>query len=164
MKIWIYLNGIQQGPYSLDELADMPVKASTPVWYEGLPQWLPAGEAPATASLFGAEQSPQSSHTEAPRPEPAATPAFEARTVQAAAQSQLPPCPPTFIVWGIFLLICCCVPGGIIAIIFSALTSSAYSRGNYDRARRMSEYAEWTVIISIVLGLVSIPFGWMLWL
>ena len=62
MKIWIYLNGIQQGPYSLDELADMPVKASTPVWYEGLPQWLPAGEAPATASLFGAEQSPQSLH------------------------------------------------------------------------------------------------------
>ncbi len=52
MKIWVYLNDIQQGPYTLEELSQLPVTASTPVWYEGLPQWLPAGEAPETAALF----------------------------------------------------------------------------------------------------------------
>lgn len=37
MKIWVYLNDIQQGPYTLEELSQLPVTASTPVWYEGLP-------------------------------------------------------------------------------------------------------------------------------
>ncbi len=52
MKIWIHLNGAQEGPYSLDELPLERMDADTPVWYEGLANWKKAGEAPVTAPLF----------------------------------------------------------------------------------------------------------------
>lgn len=43
MKIWIYADGRQQGPFELEELLDKHVTESTKVWYEGLPKWYPAG-------------------------------------------------------------------------------------------------------------------------
>lgn len=52
MKIWIYFNGIQQGPYTFDQIKLLPLQPTTPVWYEGLPKWVPAAEAPLTAVLF----------------------------------------------------------------------------------------------------------------
>lgn len=52
MKIWIHLDGKQEGPYSLEELPLSRMTADTPVWYDGLVNWTKAGEAAATASLF----------------------------------------------------------------------------------------------------------------
>ena len=43
MKIWIYVGGRQEGPYTLEELLDKPIDANTKVWFEGLPKWYPAG-------------------------------------------------------------------------------------------------------------------------
>ncbi len=54
MKIWIHVNGVQQGPYSKEQVEAMHLPASTPVWYEGLAQWMPACQAPELADLFGA--------------------------------------------------------------------------------------------------------------
>ena len=54
MKFWIYLNGIQQGPYTFEQVKLLPLEPTTPVWYDGLPKWLPAAQAPATAPLFAA--------------------------------------------------------------------------------------------------------------
>lgn len=159
MKIWIYLNGMQQGPYSLDELSAMGVAPSTPVWYEGLPQWMPACEAEATAALF--EQTPQAAVFE-PQPVAEPQPAFEQGPI--VATEVKPECPPTFIGWSIFCLICCCQVGGILGIIFSSLVKSNYRSGDYKTAEKMSNYAEWTVILSIVLGLVFAPITWLLYL
>lgn len=162
MKIWVYLNGIQQGPYSLEELTQLNLAPSTPVWYEGLPQWMPACEAPVTASIFGAELSEQQpdakpesaqeteSHQEASYHQPAV-----AQTV--AARGDQPAAPPTFIGWSVFVLICCFPIGGVLGIIFSIISGNAYRAGDYVKAARMSESAEWCIIISIVLGLVMMP-------
>ena len=46
MKIWIYLEGRQQGPFQLEELKDLPVTEETKVWFAGLPKWYPAGVIP----------------------------------------------------------------------------------------------------------------------
>jgi len=168
MKIWVYLNGIQQGPYNLDELLDLPVTASTPVWYEGLPQWMPAQEAPVTASLFAAARgAAEQQHQSAPMEVNAGfgdARSQDSYAAHATAMADRPKCPPTFMAWGIIILICCFPLGGILAMVFSALTSSSYSNGDFERARKMSERAEWTIIISIVLGLITAPFSWMLWL
>lgn len=166
MKIWVYLNGIQQGPYTLEELSNMPITASTPVWYEGLPQWLPAHEAPLTAPLFSTARPGDATQATNQQASEAQTSGF--RTEQTyvrptAARAEMPPCPPTYMAWSIIVLICCCTPGGILAVVFSALTSGAYSSGDYEKAKRMSERAEWTIIISIVLGVLSLPFTWLLW-
>lgn len=52
MKIWIYADGRQQGPFELEELLDKPVTESTKVWYEGLPKWYPAGYLDEMRPLF----------------------------------------------------------------------------------------------------------------
>lgn len=155
MKIWVYLNGIQQGPYTLEELQQLNLTPSTPVWYEGLPQWLPASEAPVTASLFATAQGDE-------QPAAQTEPKQESASVRPAAASanvrgDIPPEPPTFIGWSIFALLCCFPIGGLLGIIFSVISGNAYRSGDYAKAARMSEYAEWCIILSIVLGLIMMP-------
>ncbi len=164
MKIWIYLNGVQQGPYTLDEIAAMNIQASTPVWYEGLPQWLPASEAPATASLFSdsGDQYVEVCVAETRLEEEQSDSAANRQTVrQQEAEDMRPPCPPTYMGWSIFATLCCCTPGGIVAIIYTALTTSNYNQGNYDKAAKMSEYAQWAIMISIALGIVLMPLSFL---
>ena len=52
MKIWIYVDGRQQGPFELEGLLDKPVTESTKVWFEGLPKWYPAGYLDELRPLF----------------------------------------------------------------------------------------------------------------
>lgn len=53
MKIWIYLDGRQQGPFELVELLDMPgMNENTKVWFEGLARWYPAGALEEMRPLF----------------------------------------------------------------------------------------------------------------
>lgn len=52
MQIFVIFDGRQFGPYTLDELRRQPITPHTPVWYAGLPDWISAGEAPATRALF----------------------------------------------------------------------------------------------------------------
>ncbi len=49
MKVWIHINGIQEGPFMIDNLPLDRMDADTPVWYNGLPDWMPAGQAPEVA-------------------------------------------------------------------------------------------------------------------
>jgi len=66
-----------------------------------------------------------------------------------------PPMPPTFMVWAILATICCCLPAGIVAIIFSSQVSTRYFARDYEGARRASERTELWIIISIVTGIVT---------
>ncbi|MDE6133962.1 MAG: CD225/dispanin family protein [Muribaculaceae bacterium] len=52
MKVWVYLDGRQQGPFELEQLLDMPVDPTTKVWFEGLPKWYPAGTLEQMKPLF----------------------------------------------------------------------------------------------------------------
>lgn len=146
MKIWIYLNGLQQGPYTFDQIKLLPIDATTPVWYDGLPQWTPAGQAPVTAQLFAAQQpfAPQASPVE-PQPQ--------------MVYVQAPPRPNTYIVLSVILTILCCSPFALAGIITGAISSSRYSAGDYAGAKSMSTATEWLLIISIVWAIVGIPIG-----
>lgn len=139
MKIWIFLNGIQQGPYDLEQLGQLPIEASTPVWYDSLEAWTPAGAAPATASLFALPADPT--------PPPPTAPVEPSHR------------PPTYIGWSILLTVCCCCPAGIAAIITGAITSSRWNSGDHEGALQMSHITEWLLIVTIVLAFISGPFG-----
>ncbi len=73
-------------------------------------------------------------------------------------QGQIPPCPPTYLVWAIIVTVCCCTPLGIVAIIYAANIKNAYYRGDYQKAARNSSRAQAWIIAAIVLGLLYIPF------
>ena len=159
MKIWVILNGVQQGPYNEAQLPELPLTPDTPVWYEGLPQWTPAAAAPATAPRFsdGADDDAT--------PE-AATPSSEPQTRAQQQPSPAPtpqidePCPKTFLAWSIVLTICCCTPVSVAAIFTSAFVSRNYRNGDLRAAQRMSEVTEWLVIIAIVMGIITAPLWW----
>lgn len=65
------------------------------------------------------------------------------------------PMPPTYLVWAILATLCCCLPAGVVAIVFSASVSSKYFRRDYEGARRASRNAEIWIIVSIVAGILS---------
>ncbi|MBD5216626.1 MAG: DUF4339 domain-containing protein [Bacteroidales bacterium] len=167
MKVWVYLDGRQQGPFEFEQLLDMPVDQDTKVWFEGLDKWYPAGTLEQMRPLFdGSLTAVRNAHTE-PETETAreVTEVIEiaeqpagATAAAAAALHRQPdePCPPTYLGWSIFLLICCCSPLSLAAVIASICTSSYYGRGRLDSARKASEVAAWLVMISIALGLIPV--------
>lgn len=174
MKIWVHLNGQQQGPYEFDQLKGLPITPQTPVWYEGLAQWTVAAVAPATAILFQPQQPPQPADTSTqpqqptqpqaapqqstqPVNQPAPQPQWQWQP-QAPTQPQLKR-PATYIVWSVLLMILCCSPFALAALIFGVLSSSRYDAGDYGGAKAMSTAAAWMIIISIALSLFTSMFG-----
>ncbi len=148
MKIWIYLNGVQQGPYELAQLSQLPLRPDTPVWYDGLPQWTPAAQAPATAQMFA----------DAFAPAQAFQPAASVQQQATAPASECAPArPSTYFVWSILLTLLCCTPFSIAAIITGAISNSKYNSGDFAGAQRMSAATEWLVILSIVFGILALP-------
>jgi len=166
MKIWIMLNGERRGPYTPDSLPISEMSPLTPVWYDGLTGWMAAGEAPLTQQYFGgpspeAEPQPQPAQ-QPPTPTAEALQVSESRTTApepARMQQPAEKCPPTFLVWSILLTICCCNPVGIIPILLGASVTSNYRNNNIEAASRTSYITEWWIAITLVLGLIMLPFS-----
>ena len=77
---------------------------------------------------------------------------------QAMPQQAMPKMPPTNLGWAIGSMLLCCIPLGIIAIIYSNKVSTSYYNGDYEAAERYSETSAWWCIATIVLGIISQPF------
>lgn len=168
MNIWIYIDGMQKGPFTEVEISEMGLDPSTPVWAEGMEKWQPASEVDFMAPLLGLHKPESSGNTadEAPASERVAEviesspePASQAQHSAAAAVAPLDePCPPTYLGWSIVLLICCCSPVSLGAVVASICVSSLYNRRNLKGAKRASEVAAWLVMISIALGFLPAMF------
>ncbi|MDE7376935.1 MAG: DUF4339 domain-containing protein, partial [Muribaculaceae bacterium] len=52
MEIWIHINDCQEGPFAIDDLPVDRIAPDTPVWHDGLPDWVYAKDVPALAHLF----------------------------------------------------------------------------------------------------------------
>lgn len=52
MKYWIIVNGAQLGPMELSELLALNPRPETPVWHEGLDDWVSAAAVPEIAEAF----------------------------------------------------------------------------------------------------------------
>lgn len=149
MKIWIYKDGAQAGPYSLEELADLGITRSTKVWCSGMPRWCEAETLPELAFLF---------QTEGATPPPAPTPVYVAAETTPqfvggdSRPQEVPPCPPSHLVWSIVLTLLCCSPFAIAAIVTGMMSASRYAAGSYSAARRLSEATEWLIMLSLALG------------
>lgn len=182
MKIWIYVDGRQEGPYELEQLLDKPVTPDTKVWYEGLPKWYPAGYLDELRPLFdgslaekvkGSQEEPAESEEVCKESEAVNETTEETLISQTAEQIQsfeasqftqnspapaseapaeVPECPPTYIGWAIFLTICCCSPLSVGALVASICVSTFYNSGKNDKARKASEWAVWLIMISFALG------------
>ena len=206
-KYWVNIDGIQSGPISRDELANIDFNPEvTYVWHEELDDWqridrlsefadiVAAKQKAAAESAEHSELSEQSEHSEnsehseesehsessvtpppVPQPPVAQPPMPQPPMPQppmpqppelqpAMPQPPMPQPPvapeaeaPTNLVWAVIATVMCCQITGVIAIVYGAMTSSANSAGNYEKARRYSDIAQIWVMVSIVLGLIYMP-------
>lgn len=63
--------------------------------------------------------------------------------------------PSTYLGWNIAATILCCVPAGIVGIIYSSMVRSKYNLGDYQGAAKASSNASLWFILSIVLGIIG---------
>ena len=179
MEIYIHANGSNMGPYSLEQLKDLGISPDTPVWYNGLPDWTPAGVAPAHSELFFAPSPDKAIVPEEPSAEAQATPASgeSAPPIPGGQQGYNPnqgyygrqgynpqgypygpgqqgP-PPSYLAWAIISTLCCCMPFGIVAIIYASKVNGLWLRGDVYGAQKASQRAQLWTILAIVLGLLA---------
>ena len=66
------------------------------------------------------------------------------------------PCPPNYLAFAILTTLFCCVPTGIVSIVFAAQVTGKYVAGDYDGALQASNTAKTWSFVSLGLGLAGI--------
>lgn len=72
---------------------------------------------------------------------------------------QKPQRPNSYLALAIISTILCCLPTGIVSIIYATQVNSAYEDGNYEKAMSASKNAKTWGIVSIVLAAL----GWLVY-
>ena len=62
---------------------------------------------------------------------------------------------PNHLVWAILVTIFCCLPFGIVSIVYAAQVNGLVAAGDVSAARQASENAKMWAWISLAIGLVS---------
>ncbi len=63
--------------------------------------------------------------------------------------------PPNHLVWAILSTLLCCLPLGVVSIVFAAQVNSKWASGDYEGARQASASAKKWAIWSAILGVVG---------
>ena len=129
---------LSSAPEVLPEASEVTEVAEEPV-AAAVPPVLPPDEAVAPAV--------------APAAAPVVLPAQQ-QPVPAQPEQELPP---TNLVWAIITTVLCCVPCGVVAILYASKVSSALQSGDLAAARSASEKGAWWCIGGIVAGIVFQP-------
>lgn len=68
--------------------------------------------------------------------------------------------PDSYLALAIISTILCCLPTGIVSIIYATKVNSSYEDGNYDEANRASQNAKTWGLVSIGIAVL----GWVLYI
>lgn len=158
-KYYIYLNGEQVGPLSYEELQQKGITPETYVWYEGMATWQQARELDELSLLFPHGNTPFSNTVSSIPPMPESN--FGTHTNYNTGYSQsraefndAPPIvpPKNYLVWAILVTIFCCLPFGIVSIVYAAQVDRQFNLKDYRRAEQYSKNARTWAIVSAVCG------------
>lgn len=164
IQYWINQNGIQTGPHNMSQLQEMELSDKAYVWRAGMDDWKPITDLDELQHLLAPTAAPSAEPAEAAYAPVIPPIPQQPEPVQQAAQPvQVPPvpqekCPPTNLVWAIISTILCCMPLGVIAIIYSVKVSQKYQQGDIEGAKHYSEVSAWWCIGTIIGGIVLSPF------
>lgn len=152
MQYWINHNGVQSGPVDIEGLKAMGLTSAAYVWHEGLSDWVKITQLPELQGLYDMVEEPL---------QPATQQAAPVQPVQPQPETT-EPCPPTNLAWAIITTVLCCLPSGIVAIIYALKVSNKYREGDIEGAKRASETGAWWCIATIILGILSMPLGYLM--
>ena len=158
MQYWINHNGVQSGPVDADGIKELALTSRAYVWHPGLSDWVKITQVPELEGLFEVVDEPatvgqplQPQNT-APAQQP-----MNPQPVNTQPEGDPEPCPPTNLVWAIITTVLCCLPAGIVAIIYAMKVTNKYREGDIEGAKRASDVGAWWCIVSIILGILSMP-------
>lgn len=139
MSQFYYTDGKERfGPFSLDELKEKNIKDETLVWKEGLPDWVPARNLRELESLFS---------TAGVFPPPLSG-SYGDPVVEAP--------PKNWLIESILVTILCCLPLGIVGIVYASKVDTLWSTGQREAAYKASQEAGKWVKLGAILGLIVI--------
>lgn len=157
MQYWINHNGVQSGPVDLEGLKELGLTSRAYVWHEGLADWVKITQLPELQGLYEmVENEPATAVLGQPH-EPQQPQQLQPQPQSVEQPKENEPCPPTNLVWAIISTVLCCIPTGIVAIIYALKVSNKYREGDIEGAKRASETGAWWCIASIILGIVIQP-------
>ena len=146
----------QMGTVDANQLVALGVNANTLVWTQGMSQWAPAGQVQELKPFFA--------------PAPAAAPAPPAYVAQPAPQPAVyiqnspsgtsqpaMPKPGNNMVLAVLSTLFCCLPLGIVAIIYASKVDNLYLAGDYAGALSASKTARnWAIAGAVGAIVISI--------
>jgi hypothetical protein len=71
--------------------------------------------------------------------------------------------PDSHLVWAILSTLLCCLPLGIVSIVYSTKVSGLWAQGRYAEAQAASDSAKKWAIIAAIVGVVSSIIGVVIW-
>lgn len=133
MEFYIVNKNLKQGPYTVEELPNKDITANTMVWSVGFSSWKKAKDIPELSKLL----------SNLP-PEPFMTDAM----------------PKTWLAEAILVTCLCCLPLGIVGIIYATKVDTAYYNQQYDLAqlysRKARKWTLWGFYIALIIFLLYI--------
>ena len=171
---YIDASGQQKGPIPPSQFSMFNVSADTLVWCKGMADWQRAGAVDELKAYFDNDAN---GATPPPTPGAAGTAGTASgapydnayHSMGSGTSNQSMPCPPSNLVWAIVSTILCCLPTGIVAIVYACKVDNLYLMGDYQGAVEASNKARnWAIgglIASVVfyfvciLVLLSVGFG-----
>jgi hypothetical protein len=159
MTYHVARNNQQLGTFSKEDVAARyasgEILPTDLVWTEGMANWQPASQ------VLGAPVAPPPLLSA-----PAGTPPPVVPTGAATPMTPTydptprPAKPDNYLVWAILTTILCCLPLGIISIIFAAQVDSKYATGDYkgaaESSRKAKLFAIWGAVGCVVLATIYI--------
>ena len=148
MENYFYLNekNEQKGPVSPEELISNGVTRNTLVWKNGMAQWLPAGEVPELAKWFTNATST-----------PSTPPPFPPTPPQPSVNNNSKP--DNWLIWAILSTVLCCLPLGIVSIIYATKVDNLWNSGQQEEAIKASNMARLFFVLALGGGVLAVIIG-----
>lgn len=141
MKDYFYIdsNNEQKGPISPMQFSMYNITPDTFVWCEGMNDWTRAGSVAELHDCFTTRQ--------AQTPPPYTNNNYDQQPSQ---QRPMQPCPDSNLVWAILTTLFCCLPLGIVAIVYACKVNDRYMMGDIQGAIDASEKAKkWSIYSAV---------------
>ena len=147
--MWYYIvNNQKLGPIDDNALRQLiatgAVHSGTFVWKDGMADWVPVGSVPELAALVSSGRQSFS-----------ATPPMGGGYGAPSAANV-----PDYMIWSILELLFCCVPFGIVGLVYAINANSAKQAGNMaqamDNANKSKKFLLWGLGLWCVLVLIYI--------
>ena len=71
--------------------------------------------------------------------------------------------PDNYLVWAILVTVLCCLPFGIVSIVYSTKVSGLWTQGRYAEAQSAADSAKKWAIIGAITGVAASVIGVVLW-